>query len=162
MPECHGVYAMVEVNVKVLTEQLDAAQAILDEIRITCGCSAFGSPRGTSSTRPQAVLETAKKAYLDRKSRSAFIGSHEIFGEPAWDMLLDLFIKQTEKEEVTLKAANLSNDRPISTELRWLKLLEQHGLIACQADPHDNARHVIHLTPTGYEGMLRYLESIAP
>lgn len=152
---------MVEVNVKKLAEQLDAAQAILDEIRVTCGCSTLGPARDSTPARRQSALQTARKAYRDRQSRSAFVGSREIFGEPAWDMLLDLFIKQTEEEEITCKCANLSDEAPLSTEVRWLKVLEQHGLISCQPDPDDGARSLIHLTPVGYEGMLRYLESIA-
>jgi hypothetical protein len=76
-------------------------------------------------------------------------------------MLLDLFIKQTEREEVAVKSATLGSEAPPSTEARWLQLLERHGLIAYHSDPEENACRLVHLTPTGYEGMLRYLESIA-
>ncbi len=152
---------MRDIDVKKLSEQLDAAQAILDQIRVTSGCDTFGRPRSESKPRVEAAIETARRAYAERNSRADFMGSKDIFGEPAWDMLLDLFICQSNDEDVAVKAACLHADTPPSTTIRWLKVLEQNGLLETHVDPADPKQHLIHLTPTGYEGMIRYLESIA-
>jgi hypothetical protein len=152
---------MVGIDVKILAEQLDAAQAILDEIRVTCGCRAFSLPHETSTGRTRTALQAARKVFRDRQLRSDFIGSNALFGEPAWDMLLDLFIKQAENEELAPRSADVGFKAAISTELRWMKVLEQHGLIVSRVDPDDGDRLLIHLAPTGYEGMLRYLEAIS-
>lgn len=84
-----------------------------------------------------------------------------MFGEPAWDMLLDLFIRQTKDEKISGKNAFIDAEAPTATAKRWLKVLEQNGLIISQPDPASSDGDRTHLTPTGYEGMLRYLESIA-
>lgn len=152
---------MREIDVKKLSEQLDAAQAILDQIRVTSGCDTFGPPRVERKARVETVLETARRAYEERKSRSELIGSKEIFGEPAWDLLLDLFIHQSNDENVTVKAASLHPDTPASTTIRWLRVLEHNGLLETHIDPANSEQHLVHLTPTGYEGMMRYLESVA-
>ena len=152
---------MRDIDIKKLTEQLDAAQAILDQIRITSGCENPGSPRAEPSARVETAVETARRAYNERKVRPNFVGNGDMFGEPAWDMLLDLFISQANEEEVTVKAGCLHADIPPTTTIRWLKVLEQNGLIMSHVDPADPKQHLIHLTATGYEGMLRYLESIA-
>lgn len=153
---------MIDVDVKKLATQLDAAQSILDDIRLTCGCDAFGPARQPVRRRIETALEIAERALRNRQSRAEFIGTREIFGEPAWDMLLDLFIRQTKEEQVSMKTACLQAEAPATTVLRWLKVLEHNGLVGTGQDQADPSRHLIHLTPTGYEGMLRYLESIAP
>jgi hypothetical protein len=147
-------------EVRQLAAQLDAAQAILDEIRVTCGCMTLGPPRNEPLRRIENALATAQEALLARQSRSDFVGNPELFGEPAWDMLLDLFIRQTREEEITVKSACVHAITPKPTAIRWLGVLESNGLITIRVDPNDKERQLIHLTPVGYEGMLRYLESI--
>jgi hypothetical protein len=151
---------MVEMDVKKLAEQLDAAQAILDEIRVTSGCDAFRPLRRGTAERVKAALETAERAFRDRQARTDFVGEPEMFGEPAWDMLLDLFIRQAKDEKVSVRSACIAAHTPATTAMRWLRVLEQYGLISAAPDPADDSRRLVHLTPTGYEGMLRYLESI--
>jgi hypothetical protein len=151
---------MAEIDIKKLAAQLDAAHAILDQIRVTSGCALFGPARSRTAERLETALVTARKALNDRRARAAFIGSEEIFGEPAWDILLDLFIRQAAEHEDGSKAFAKASASE-STAMRWLRVLEQTGLVGIEADPGSGQRCLVHLTPTGYEGMLRYLESIA-
>lgn len=150
-----------DIDIKKLTEQLDAAQEILHQIRVTSGCEVSAAPLQVPSPRVESAVETARRAYDERKARARFVGNDDMFGEPAWDILLDLFINQANEEKVTVKIACVHADVPPTTTMRWLNVLEQNGLIQCDADPADPKQHLINLTPAGYEGMLRYLESIA-
>jgi hypothetical protein len=152
---------MTDFDVKRLAAQLDAAQRILDEIRITSGCEAFGPPLPPTKERVQVALEAAQRAVRDRGARSDFVGSKDIFGEPAWDILLDLFIRQTNEKQVSARAAMMHAGAGPSTVVRWLSVLEQNDLIETSPDPSDSKQRLIRLTPGGYEGMLRYLETIA-
>ena len=152
---------MREIDVKKLSEQLDAAQTILDQIRVTSGCDALGPPLLERKPRMETALETARRAYAERKSRSKMIGSKEIFGEPAWDLLLDLFIHQSNDEDLTVKSACLHVETSENTTLRWLRVLEHNGLLKSHIDPANPEQQLIHLTPAGYEGMIRYLKSVA-
>lgn len=152
---------MAEIDVRKLAEQLDTAQTILDEIRVTSGCVTFGPAREPASRRIETALETAQRALHERKTRTEFVGVAEMFGELAWDMLLDLFIRQTKDEQINGKSVFINAEAPTATAKRWLKVLEQNGLIDLQTDPATSDGGRIHLTSTGYEGMLRYLETIA-
>lgn len=148
-------------DIKKLAEQLDAAQALLDEIRITSGCRAF-SPIATSAPRRmETAIETATRARDERRIRRDFIGSDELFGEPAWDLLLDLFIRQTNDEDNSIMSARINADTPTSTIMRWLDVLESTGLAQSHTDPANLEHRLIQLTSAGYAGMLRYLETIA-
>lgn len=151
---------MPQVDVRKLAAQLDAAQAVIDEIRITSGCTAFGPLPTDANGRVSRALRAAERVYQDRKKRSDFVGSDEIFGEPAWDILLDLFIRQAKDEEVSFRSACLHASGPDHTTIRWLKVLEKHNLVSFYKDESDDSKHFVHLSPAGYEGMLRYLETI--
>jgi DNA-binding MarR family transcriptional regulator len=152
---------MADIDIKKLAMQLDAAQAILDQIRVNSGCKALGTGHSALPVRIVRALATAQRAYDDRKNRSNFIGGDEIFGEPAWDILLDLFIRQTLEEEVSVKSACLNSKMLPSTTMRWLRVLEGNNLVSFMEDPNDAAQSFLHLTAEGYEGMLRYLDWMA-
>lgn len=152
---------MADFDVKKLAEQLDAAQKILDEIRVTSGCETFGPPLPASNQRVRVAVEAAERAVRDRKARAKFVGNKELFGEPAWDILLDLFIRQANEKHASAKGAIINSGAGPCTVVRWLAVLEQHDLIQTMPDPADSKHRLILLTPAGYEGMLRYLETIA-
>ncbi len=152
---------MAEIDVKRLSEQINAAQSIIEEIRLTCGCDALEQLEKPPLEQETLALHAAERAYSDRRSRKDFLGTGDLFGEPAWDLLLDLFIRQTKAEQVTVKTAFMHSDASLRTVVRLLKVMEHSGLIAVTIDPDDATRQLISLNPTGYEGMLRYLVSVA-
>lgn len=67
-----------------------------------------------------------------RKNRSEVFGS-DLFSDPAWDILLELFAAELTKRKV--KLADLNSIAALSTVARWLAALEQRGLIICDGDP---------------------------
>jgi MoxR-like ATPase len=152
---------MNQTDVKGLAEKFDAALAILDEIRASSGFDVLGAKRLEPHPRRETALEAAERAYADRRSRSDEFEDQRIFGEPAWDILLDLFIHQTRHEEVTVKSACVDSRAPETTTMRWLLALDGEGLIRIDHDPKDETRKMVSLTAEGYESMLRYLEKIA-
>ena len=95
------------------------------------------------------------RVYADRRERSKHFEREQIFGEPAWDMLLDLYIHQARNEKVSVKSALIGSGASASTAMRWL------GVLDAEDDPADSARRLVRLTPEGYEGITRYLEQIA-
>jgi hypothetical protein len=152
---------MDDINVKKLSEQLDAVQSLLDEIRVSSGCKSFHLARDLAQEPVQSALQTAQRIYHERRTRADFLGNNEIFGEPAWDMLLNIFMRQSNNETVSVKSMDINESYPDSTAMRWLKVLEQSGLLRLQLDANNKDQHLICLTDAGYEGMLRYLENIA-
>jgi len=152
---------MAEVNIRWLAEQLDAAQRILDEIRRTSGCEAFGPLAINPTSRIEAALTAAVKAKEQRNVRPRFLGGEDLFGEPAWDILLDLFIRQTRDEKISVPKVSIGDQAPAKTTLRWFLVLEENGLIAQEQDPDNTNQVLLRFTPTGYEAMLRYFEAIA-
>ncbi|PKP89931.1 MAG: transcriptional regulator [Alphaproteobacteria bacterium HGW-Alphaproteobacteria-14] len=102
----------------------------------------------------------ARKTYGLRRKRAAIFGNPELFGEPAWDILLDLFIAQAEDKPVSVSSACIGSAAPATTGLRWLGVLADEGLIVRENDAGDNRRVLVRLSHTGVKAMERFLEAV--
>ncbi|MFM7405017.1 MAG: MarR family transcriptional regulator [Erythrobacter sp.] len=109
---------------------------------------------------PRNHLALARKAYALRRKREAIFGNPDLFGEPAWDILLDLFIAQSEGKTVSVSSACIGSATPPTTGLRWLGVLGDEGLIVRENDPADNRRVLVRLTQTGTAAMVRFFSAV--
>jgi hypothetical protein len=105
--------------------------------------------------------ELARQHYRHRRLRSKIFGNEALFGEPAWDILLDLFIAAKEKRKVSVMSACIGSAVPSTTALRWISALEREGLITREDDPDDARRTYVILTEPGYNAMIEYFEAAA-
>lgn len=107
------------------------------------------------------IASIAKQELSIRRRRSETFGA-EMFGEPAWDMLLDLVIQRTEKRRVTVTSACVASCAPLTTALRWISVLEAEGLVTRVKCDTDRRASFIELSDTGWMKMARHLmESIS-
>jgi DNA-binding MarR family transcriptional regulator len=97
----------------------------------------------------------AQEVLRDRRRRARHLPSR-LLGEPAWDILLDLYGAACRGQTVSVSQACLAADAPASTALRWLHHLAAEGLVERWPDPNDARRHYIRLTGRGVEQMTAY------
>lgn len=69
-----------------------------------------------------------------------------LFADPAWDILLDLYLAEMTGRRVSISSAAIASAVPPTTALRWIKLLVDLGLIIRVPDPHDRRRIDLVLT----------------
>lgn len=84
----------------------------------------------------------------------------ELFADPAWDMLLDLFAARLEGSRVAVSSLCIAAAVPATTALRWIKALTDRGLLVRAADPQDGRRVYIELSPDAASAMSAYLEMV--
>ena len=104
------------------------------------------------------VLVIAKAAQDDRKRRSGYF-REDLFGEPAWDILLDVFIQERIGKPLSVMAAYIGSAATTGTAHRYLRLLIAEGLIERTGDPKDNRRSFLTLTAEAREAMIDYLRA---
>jgi len=75
-----------------------------------------------------AMLTKAKALRSSRQRRSLFFDAN-LFGEPAWDMLLTLYIDEARGLTTSVASACLNAAVAVSTGTRWIAILEAQGLI---------------------------------
>ncbi|MDJ0641369.1 MAG: MarR family transcriptional regulator [Erythrobacter sp.] len=113
---------------------------------------------GLSSRSRYAQL--ARETYARRRQRGAIFGNSELFGEPAWDILLDLYIALVEEKAVSVSSACIGSASPPTTGLRWLGVLAENELVVREQDPNDQRRVLVRLTEFGVAAMDRYFASV--
>lgn len=112
-------------------------------------------------SEPNADAETiflAREAYGARRRRASFFRG-DLFGEPAWDMLLDLYAHTKLRTKISVSSVCIGSGAPMATALRYVALLTREGLIHRENDERDARRSWLTLTPKGLESMRDYLLS---
>ena len=105
-------------------------------------------------------LALARKAYALRRKRAAIFNNPDLFGEPAWDILLDLYIAHAERKPVSVSSACIGSAAPATTGLRWLGVLADEGLVLRENDPEDNRRVMVRLSSAGVTAMAQFFETV--
>lgn len=109
-------------------------------------------------TREPAALTLARSLYAERRRRDRTFPT-DIFGEPSWDILLDLFVARGEGRRVPTTSACIGAHVPPTTALRWLRLLEGHGMIEREEDERDGRRTFVRLSTKGMELVGKFLDA---
>ena len=78
---------------------------------------------------------------------------NDLFGEPAWDILLALYAAALVQRRIAVTALAEEASLPQTTTLRWLHALHRDGLVERTADPIDARRVLISLSEQGLAAM---------
>lgn len=114
----------------------------------------------SSPSRPRDRIDFAEKLYNLRSARAETFG-HDLFGEPAWDILLDLFIQKGRGRRVSVTSACIASNVPATTALRWISILGDHGLIEKRNDPEDKRRTFLEISERGLREMTLFLTRLS-
>jgi DNA-binding MarR family transcriptional regulator len=134
-------------------DRLAALERELRELR--------GQGNGLARAKRQlTALERAQALYDLRRARDTFFGRNaDLFSEPAWDILLDLFIAHERGIRVSVGSACIGACVSQSTGLRWIATLEHRGLVKRESDALDGRRTFVSLTPEARVTLVSYLET---
>jgi DNA-binding MarR family transcriptional regulator len=86
----------------------------------------------------------------------------ELFSDPAWDMLLVLFVASVREQIVTATELAEATATPISTAIRWIDVLERDGLLERNSDPASARRDDVGLSVRGKAAIYQWLEDCKP
>lgn len=135
-------------------EQLQAVMRMVTQMQ--CEQQAEASDFG-----PGLAYRTAIRVIADRRARAQQFTNRDLFGEPAWDILLDLYVRQNNSEPTSVKSACIGAGVPASTALRWIGVLENEGLVSSVGDAGDHRRRLVRLTDQAFKQMTTYLIAIS-
>lgn len=108
-----------------------------------------------ATTRNRAALNDLKAM---RRVRSQYFPS-ELFSDPCWEMLLDLYDAHLGGAEVTVTSLGAASGVPQTTALRRMETLQGHGLIVRSEDKDDKRRIIVKLTDAGLAAVERFFET---
>jgi DNA-binding MarR family transcriptional regulator len=82
------------------------------------------------------------------------------FGEPAWDLLLSLYIIDSDRRRLRTGELCKLAGLPLTTALRWLEHLRVNGLIKQLPHLFDQRATTIELSSKGRSDMDRYFQQV--
>jgi hypothetical protein len=115
----------------------------------------FGAGSPSQLPDPQMV----RQVIANRQARARFFDA-ELFGDPAWDMLLDLTAAHGEGAQVSVTSLCIAASVPATTALRWLTQMVESGIFVRVPDPADKRRAFIALSDRSLAAMAGYFASL--
>lgn len=113
--------------------------------------------------RDPAVASKVLKAYCAvsaeyhrRSIRTRHLPA-DLFGEPAWDMLLFLYMQRVKSAKVKVTMLCAAAGVPPTTALRYIDALQGHALIEKSASSTDTRVVFVSLTDTAFENLTDFL-----
>lgn len=110
-------------------------------------------------TPPAGLGRVVQMEICNRALRSSFFDP-DFFCDPAWDMLLDLFLQQSLQRPVCVSSLCVASCAPSTTALRWIRALEEADLVERSRDPADGRRIFVRLTAAGHAKIAGYLAAL--
>lgn len=98
------------------------------------------------------AVRCARRLLAGRRLRNRTFGE-DLFGEPAWEMLLILFIAHDERRHVTVSDLCAEVPVPTTTAHRWMLTLLGKKLLIRVDDPGDGRRSHVYLAHDTLEKM---------
>ena len=125
---------------------------LLSEHEMPRRSSAEPSPRDELIARARAVLRT-------RRLRARHF-NRVMFAEPAWDILLLLYLADSSEGRQTIGQLAELVETPLTTVLRWVAYLEKEHLVERKDHPTDRRIVFIRLTDKGRNALDAFLDEI--
>lgn len=112
-------------------------------------------PEKAPLARRRATLESLRDV---RKVRSKYFPS-ELFSDPCWEMLLDLYDSLLAGQPATVTSLSAASGASTTTAWRRISTLEEHGLIQREEDPNDKRRMIVRLSKSGLSAVENFFET---
>lgn len=123
------------------------------------------TPSPANPLGPQAQRESrtqaAKRIFEERRMRSHHFTDRDLFGEPAWDILLQLFQGHSNGRGVKIEAVTMTSGLAMTSALRLLEVLERKGLIFAYRGEENPRQIYLRLSSRGLLEMAQYLDRVA-
>lgn len=119
-----------------------------------CDCS--DHVRGGKPLVDAVEVERRARRIIRIRRRCKELFSSDLFGEPAWDMLLELYASELVGRPASASGVCGDSGVALSTALRWIKMLENNGWVTRLPDQADPPQSFLSLTDKSKVAMERF------
>jgi DNA-binding MarR family transcriptional regulator len=115
-----------------------------------------------AATTPSGVpLAAVAQALLNQRLQRKNFLPCTLFHEPAWELLLCLYVAHAKGTPLSVKELVSCVDAPVTTSQRWIDQLVHMRLLHREVDPQDRRRLGISLTDAAAQSMAQYLGQVS-
>lgn len=109
-----------------------------------------------SPEQRRTLRDHVRQIRFSRDLRGKFF-DRNIFGEPAWDILLTLYTIDDERRRLNTRELAKVSRLALTTALRWLDFLKEQDLIERKSNPFDQRMVYVELSDKGRAAIDDYL-----
>lgn len=106
------------------------------------------------------VIALARRAVAARRQRNRHFDP-VLFSNPAWDMLLNLFVAEADGRPMTVLDGCTVSAMPQSVTLRWLGYLKQEKMVVEFNEPRQSRQTLLRLSPQTRDTIAAYFSVLA-
>jgi len=148
-----------ELNTGSLLELSDQVSRIATKLASLSTNPEFSSSNSGQAGATEISAEAVGVILRARRLRAHYF-DQELFADPAWDMLLDLFQAELAHRRVPVSSLCIAAAVPATTALRWMKTMAEKGLIVRHSDPFDGRRVYVELAPDTSRALRCYFAEV--
>jgi hypothetical protein len=148
-----GEDCLVEVPIRLSLVEVDRLVRVVDRAKRSGMMDADGA---SVAATPERLAAFARFLLAARRRRDGVFPNVE-FGEPAWDMLLDLYVQHVEGRQVCVSSLCTAAAVPATTALRWIDMMVREDIFVRQPDPADGRRVHVRLNGSVVDTLEAYL-----
>ena len=115
----------------------------------------------SSNINQKTIIQTASRLLEERRLRGEHLPLSDLLGEPAWDVLLFIFVSQAKGKGAKVEGLAFASRIPVAHALRWLERLESREMVFAYRDEENDGEVFLRLTSKGHSAMSQYLHQIA-
>lgn len=150
-------YVVIRLPVKLRLAELEQIKAATDG-QFNLGRAAPLSAEPANDAMLVFQRDLAARKLRVRRMRERELGAN-LFADPAWDMLLDLFVQRVDGKATSVSTACIGSSAPPTTALRYLTMLEEAGLVHRTPASDDARRVFVALSDQAFLAMQRLLST---
>lgn len=120
----------------------DDARVLFEKAAI----NAYVERRHYSGASIDNAASAARRLLMIERRRQEIGGCAGLFSDPAWFLMVDLFVRECEGRETSISSAVIASGVPATTGLRCLTALVSDGKLIRRPDPTDERRVFVSLS----------------
>lgn len=101
-------------------------------------------PKSADKDNPSIISKAIREIIRRGRMRDRYFAA-ELFADPAWDILLDLYAAMLEQKSVSVSSLCIAAAVPPTPALRWITSMTENGMLMRRMDPVDAQRVFIEL-----------------
>lgn len=145
-----------DIRASVLQQVRNKLESSLSDLDKLSGAGKGSEPKEIAGRVTEAMV---RSILSERRSRSEFF-KDDLFADPAWDMLLELYASELAQHRISVSRLCEGAAVPPTTALRWIKRLEDEGLLVREGDPLDARRVHVRLSTDASSRMSAYFQRL--
>ena len=138
-----------------LSEEVSRIAGSLTQVSIGLRASVQRAQPYSNSNQPEVLLKWVSWLISARRKRASYV-AYELFGEPAWDILLNLLRAELAYEPLSVSSTCAAAGVSPATGVRWLNALENRGLVVLEGNSRDEDSNFVVLSPATSDALRRY------